>query len=790
LYNLDLTQDYTPTELISKGCIDAIRVFVKNEPHKESKLLDARQRLIFSVSIIDNIICELLSGNQNKKEIENWDTIPPQCGFGLNDDQILTFLNSIKTEFLDEKFYDDDISGWDFSVDKDNYDFDLFRRRLLNNGDGTSWWKIISAHYYCMQRKVVTIDDGRCFAQTYHNGIMGSGWKNTSSANSSMRVGDAWLCRWKLEGNLKSLNGKAGCKTHGVDILEKYIASPDDIVDTYRGFGKAIKQVNVVHRNDFEFCSTRFVNGIAYPLNEDKQLFNLLNFKPQSELEMQQRYFQFKHEFRHSPNKSKLLAVVVMSGWLTQFVEGFKIGSVDFSFQNEVLTKMPRDCTGTYLEVDSILQMYSPYCHEVSNTMTNKSKQKKANVTRAKPKSNKNQVPQSKPKKKSTPFSDVGGTLGTAIGSMFGGPGVGRNVGRWLGSGIGSIFGSGDYTMIGSDPKYNVLTNGAQIPKFSSTHATNIICHREYLGDIIGTAGFNNVLYPLNPGISSTFPWLSTVAEAYQEYRFHGLIFEFRPLITDFVTSGAPGVIIMATNYNADLVAYANKQQMENSEFAVSVKPTKDLIHGVECATQQTILPQRFVRTGSVPVGQDLRLYDYGNFQFATQQNPIQDLGELWVSYCVEFFKPVLPGTIGGNVASAKYSRTGGSGLAPLGTVTTNSSGTISLTLTSTTLQFTTTLSSKYMIEILYVGTAATFAVPSVSITNGIFLSNLNNNASPNLWAPNTGAVADTIASFTGIIQATSLTSNIITVTFGTAGTLPTASNVDIIVTQLDNTVV
>lgn len=789
LYNLDLTQDYTPTELISKGCIDAIRVFVKNEPHKESKLLDARQRLIFSVSIIDNIICELLSGNQNKKEIENWDTIPPQCGFGLNDDQILTFLNSIKTEFLDEKFYDDDISGWDFSVDKDNYDFDLFRRRLLNNGDGTSWWKIISAHYYCMQRKVVTIDDGRCFAQTYHNGIMGSGWKNTSSANSSMRVGDAWLCRWKLEGNLKSLNGKAGCKTHGDDILEKYIASPDDIIDTYRGFGKVIKQVNVVDRNDFEFCSTRFVNGTAYPLNEDKQLFNLLNFKPQSELEMQQRYFQFKHEFRHSPNKSKLLAVVVMSGWLTQFVEGFKIGSVDFSFQNEVLTKMPRDCTGTYLEVDSILQMYSPYCHEVSNTMTNKSKQKKANVTRQKPKSNKTQVQQSKPKKRPTPFSDVGGTLGTAIGSMFGGPGVGRNVGRWLGSGIGSIFGSGDYTMVGARPSYNVLTNGTQIPKFSSTHATNIVCHREYLGDISGTVPFTNTAYPLNPGMYQTFPWLATQAQGYQEFKFHGLIFEFRPLITDFASSGLPGVIVMSTNYNADAPVYVNKQQMENAEFAVSTKPTMALIHGIECEIQQTILPQRYVRSGAVGANQDLRLYDYGNFQFATQGNTATPvLGELWVSYCVEFFKPILPADAGGLVPSVHAVSNNASGASPLGTFI-RSTGSINyIQFSSTKLGFVAIPNQQYLFSANWVGGSTASLTGAGISTTGLttvtnYFTNGTANFIPNPATPTTG----TVQSITQMYTCTLTTNGLVTITLGTSGVYPINSVLDIIITQIDN---
>jgi hypothetical protein len=273
-----------------------------------------------------------------------------------------------------------------------------------------------------------------------------------------------------------------------------------------------------------------------------------------------------------------------------------------------------------------------------------------------------------KPKSKSTPFATSGQIVGKSVGSMFGRAGLGEGIGKWLGSGIGSIFGSGDYTQVGPSPVYNVLTNAKQIPQFTTNAQTNIVCHREYLGDINGTASFNNVAYPLNPGMPQTFPWLSTVAQNYQEYRIHGIVFEFKSLITDFVTSGAPGVVVMSTNYNADVGNYTTKQQMENAEYAVSTKPTTDMIHGIECAPTQTITPQRYIRSGPVPLGQDLRLYDLGTFQFATMSNPVQDLGELWVSYCIEFYKPILPINVGGSVLSSHITRGPSvSGTNPLG---------------------------------------------------------------------------------------------------------------------------
>lgn len=319
--------------------------------------------------------------------------------------------------------------------------------------------------------------------------------------------------------------------------------------------------------------------------------------------------------------------------------------------------------------------------------------------------------------KKVTPFSDAGAIVGSKLGTMFNAPYL-KGVGKWLGSGIGQIFGSGDYQIMGGIPSYNVLMNGNQIPKFTSNNQTNVICHREYLGDFTGTAGFFNNTFPLNPGMSKTFPWLSTIAQCYQEYKFHGVIFEFRPLITDFVTNGAPGVVVMATNYNADAVPYSTKQEMENSEYAVSVKPTRELMHGIECATTQTVLPQLYVRNGVPPVGQDLRLYDLGTFQFATQTNPIQNLGELWVSYCVEFFKPVLPTDVGGNVLGNLIIRSSIASAAPFGTNLVSFSGDLGVLAGINSLSWVAQPGNFYDIIIEWSGTVAAVATyPGVTFS-------------------------------------------------------------------------
>nr|QDH87395.1 MAG: hypothetical protein H3Bulk42153_000002 [Riboviria sp.] len=390
--------------------------------------------------------------------------------------------------------------------------------------------------------------------------------------------------------------------------------------------------------------------------------------------------------------------------------------------------------------------------------------------------------------KKSRPFRETGGIIGNRLGGMFGNASVGRGIGRWLGTGIGSIFGSGDYTLAGNSPSYNVMMNGSQIPKFDSTRQTNVVCHREYLGDIPGTAAFTNRQYPLNPGMAVTFPWLSTVASNYQEYKFHGIVFEFRSLITDFVTSGAPGVVVMSTNYNSDAPVYTTKQQMENAEFAVSTKPTINLMHGVECDDKQTILPQRYVRDSAPPTGQDLRLYDLGNFQFATSSNPVQNLGELWVSYCVELFKPSqadsssLPGN-GRHIV-----RTGAAAATPLGTTAVSSTGNLAVTADAAGVNITQAPPGVvYKIDFYWAGSAALVTIPAFALNgNTTTVLRLQNGGASTVVMPS-GAVSSATLGATIFIKSVASIAADLGIALPTAGgVFPGSNTLDIYVTQID----
>jgi len=349
-----------------------------------------------------------------------------------------------------------------------------------------------------------------------------------------------------------------------------------------------------------------------------------------------------------------------------------------------------------------------------------------------------------------------------------------QGIGKWLGTGIGSIFGSGDYVAMGPTPSYNILQG--QTPKFSSSSATNVVCHREYLGDVSGNLAFTNASYPLNPGISSTFPWLSSIAANYQQYRFHGLVFEFRPLITDFITSGSPGVIVITTNYNSDQQAYASRQEAENAEFAVSVKPTNGLMHMIECDPTETQMKLYNVRTGTLPIGSDIRTYDYGNTQVITQNNPTQVLGELWVSYCVEFFKPILPSAHNVEISQGVHAyRTNVSTSSPLGLIANIKTGALNTVITPTSVTINGVQpGTRFLFSLLY--NVATATGYGLTITGATAVPLFNGDTGSTFNAGGAGPFATTTT-----IIATSTT-----VVLTPAITLTIANSVDIIVSVLD----
>lgn len=324
-------------------------------------------------------------------------------------------------------------------------------------------------------------------------------------------------------------------------------------------------------------------------------------------------------------------------------------------------------------------------------------------------------------------FAKAGGMAGGALGGIGGnlinpvagvaGGKLGSAAGSVLGDKLAKLVGFGDYSVMSNSlvKSGGVIAPGEAIPSFGVLGASTRVKHREYLGDVIvpsSPTAFTLASYAVNPGNNYAFPWLATIAGQYQQYRFDGLVFEFKTLSSDITSGGALGAVIMSSNYDVVQPSFSSKIQMENSQYAVSTKPSCSMIHTMECAPGQVANNLYYVR-GSSPQtvsGQDNRFYDLANFQLATQGLPGsagQVLGELWVSYDVQLFKPIVnEGYIGANITGASPTNAAIYGAVP--TVTGSDA-----TATGSTLTFTNP--GDYLVTWIMTGT--TFVAPTYTGT-------------------------------------------------------------------------
>lgn len=251
-------------------------------------------------------------------------------------------------------------------------------------------------------------------------------------------------------------------------------------------------------------------------------------------------------------------------------------------------------------------------------------------------------------------YPGVGRYLGSMAGSAIGNaimPGAGGAIGGALGAVAGQgahalvkrISGFGDYHV----SRNALVYNKDAVPEFSSNNERcTMIVHREFIQDIIGSTTFNINSFRINPGFVKTFPWLSSIAENYEQYVIQGMVFEFKTTCANAVasTNTALGTVVMATQYNSLASNFTSKQQMENYEFSQSSTPSNSILHPIECDPTQTQCGGIFNVTDQVLDNTgDIRLYDIGRFSIATVgMQAAATIGELWVSYKICFLKPKL----------------------------------------------------------------------------------------------------------------------------------------------------
>nr|WAE42233.1 MAG: capsid protein [Cressdnaviricota sp.] len=384
------------------------------------------------------------------------------------------------------------------------------------------------------------------------------------------------------------------------------------------------------------------------------------------------------------------------------------------------------------------------------------------------------------------------GAIGGGLGSLVGMP----TLGAAAGMGLSKLIGFGSYKI-----SKNSLTlgEGTGPPKMHSTSTGLKIRHCEYITDIVssGTANtFKLQSFPIQPGLVQSFPWLSPIAQQYEEYRPLGIVFEFKSLSSTAIASSTNttmGGVIMATDYNSINAPFVNKQQMDNTQYTTSTAIYNSFFHPIECKSTSGPISTFYIRGGAAPAGTDIRMYDLGLFQIASfgVQGTNVVLGELWATYEFELKKPISTSALGQDVLSDHFQLTGITALANLGTTTgaptSGSSIGGTITGTGTIYNFPPVYQEgTYMFVWTIRGTGVPVTNPTITLANcvaeEVFLGD-----TITFQGFCANGTTSTIQGFTGVITITASNATL-TWSGGTPPGSPTGG--DLLITQFDSNIV
>lgn len=361
---------------------------------------------------------------------------------------------------------------------------------------------------------------------------------------------------------------------------------------------------------------------------------------------------------------------------------------------------------------------------------------------------------------------------------------------------MSALTGFGDYEVT-SNSVLAAATDGdqgSQIPMMVNTKDSNIIQKREFLGNIVGsTDAYHPQTYYLNPGLDDTFPWGFPIANCFGAYQMMGLVLEFKSLATEFSDNTYMGYVAAGTQYNVIDPTFSDKESLENSLYANSCKPSENLIHPIECAPQQIVLTELYIRAADYPPDADPRFYDLGKTTIASGgQAEVGILGELWATYQVRYLQPLLAVSKGTLINTDVWFALSPDASNPLGlgTHTQRPGGTMpGSNMSQSGYQFpTNTHSGTYLVDITWDGTdVAVVQYPNLSLA-GCELQALYKNTGgatiDPLLVPRASAVVMPVTHMSFVLRLTGNTPYAFFI-LDTAGLFPAAACVNLVVTQI-----
>lgn len=262
---------------------DHIRVFVKQEAHKKKKLELKRWRLISSVSVVDQLIDQMLFGDMNDSMIDNWFTTPLKVGWSpiLGGWRLLPRGQALAI----------DKSSWDWTVKPWLVDLVLnLRSSLIVDGpDKVVWMRLARWRYACLFMNPTFVTSGGCVLRQKNPGIMKSGCVNTITDNSLMQL----LLHVRVCLELKQPIGWIWAL--GDDTLQSI---PPDV----KSYLTLLNSYCIVKeaKQSVEFAGFKYGDYIE-PMYKGKHAFNMLHMDPRYVDDFKRSYQLLYHRSKDRP---------------------------------------------------------------------------------------------------------------------------------------------------------------------------------------------------------------------------------------------------------------------------------------------------------------------------------------------------------------------------------------------------------------------------------------------------------------------------------------------------------
>lgn len=291
------------SEMVDKGLIDPVAIFVKNEAHSVEKIAQKRWRLISNCTLIDEIIARMLSTNQKKVDDNHcYNQDGSAGGWDWSTDAgAARCYQSVKPWI--PKAASNDARAWDWSLRRRLFEIDDEIRRRLNGAKiESSWFRLKRNSTICKTRKVFVTTDGRMFCLIY-DGVQLSGHFDTTTTN----------CR--IRNFVAVYSGSKHSKSAGDDNISSYV---EDAVEKAKLWGITLTDYKKVDISEgFEFCSQHFQETKAVPVSCTKPLFNLIMKEPTIK-----DYEIFCKEFRNAADLELAKRTLYACGYFTNIASG------------------------------------------------------------------------------------------------------------------------------------------------------------------------------------------------------------------------------------------------------------------------------------------------------------------------------------------------------------------------------------------------------------------------------------------------------------------------------------